>query len=79
MLADLIRKPLSDIFEKSQRAGDASGLEEKQHQSSLQKGGTEGPRELQVTQPHLNPWKVDGTAHCGCLFYVRGQKRMFSG
>lgn len=31
-----------------------------------------GPRELQATQLHLNPWKGDGAPHSGGHVYPHG-------
>ena len=38
------------------------------------KGQEGGPGKLQVSQPHLHPWKGDGADYSRCQLQVNGRK-----
>lgn len=62
-LADVIERPLSVVSKVTATGRNSCILEENKRHSHLQVGQEEGPRDLQIIQPHLKPWECDGIAN----------------
>lgn len=51
---------------------------ESQHHCSLHKEEEGGPRKLEASQPHLYPWKGDGTTHYGSSLGMWRKRRLMA-
>ena len=76
-LADVIVRPLSITFEGFWGVGEVpEDWRKANNRSSLEEGQEGGPRELQASQPHLDPWEDGGAANPGNHFQAHeGQER----
>ncbi|XP_040400941.1 uncharacterized protein LOC121063970 [Cygnus olor] len=72
-LASVIARPLSVIFERSWRTGEVPEEWKTASVMLVFKKGQEGRHgQLRASQPHLHPWKGDGTAFPGGHFQACG-------
>ncbi len=80
VLSEVTARPLCIIFERSWRMGEVPEDWRKNDITPVfKKGKKEDPGNYRSSQPHLCPWKGDGTAYSGCHLQAKWKKRRLSG